>query len=259
MEERIHAGERTVNTRKSAYFILPLIALLMMACSLGNISLSRTIVEGSGKTASEERSVSDVERVSLTDVGDLEIIQGNEEGLTVEADDNVLRYIETRMRGHELIIGIQNGIQLQTSTPIHYTLRVKSLSQISVSGSGNITCEALETGDLSIQISGSGNVNITQLSAKDLRVGISGSGNFDLAGQTETQDISISGSGNYTAGDLASQSADIHVSGSGDLTVWTKESLKISVSGRGTVKYYGQPAVTQSITGSGEVKSLGEH
>jgi hypothetical protein len=248
-----------VNTRKPVIIILPLIALLLMACSLGNISLSRSIVEGSGKTASEKRSISDVERVSLTDVGDLEIIQGDEESLTVEADDNVMRYIETRMRGRELVISIQNGIQLQTSTPIRYTLRVKSLSQIAVSGSGNITSEDLKTGDLALQISGSGNVKIAQLSAKDLRVSISGSGNFDLAGEVETQSVSISGSSNYTAGDLASQSADIRVSGSGDLTVWAKESLKISISGRGTVGYYGQPAVTQGITGSGEVKSLGEH
>jgi hypothetical protein len=248
-----------MSTRKSVYFILPLIALVLMACSMGNISLNRTLVEGSGKIATEDRSVSDIERVSLTDMGDLEIIQGSEEGLTVEADDNVLRYIETKMRGRELIIGIQNGIQLQTSSPIHYTLKVKSLNQVSVSGSGNITSTELKTGDLSVRISGSGNVKIDKLTASDLHVSTSGSGNFDLTGAVETQDVSISGSGNYTAGDLASKTTDIHVSGSGDLTVWAAETLKISISGHGTVKYYGQPAVSQSITGSGEVKSLGEH
>jgi hypothetical protein len=248
-----------MNTRKSVYFILPIIAMVLMACGVGNISFNRQIIDGSGKLASEERSVSDVERVSLTDIGSLEIIQGSEEGLTVEADDNILPYLQTRMRGRELVIEVQNGIQVQPDTPIRYTLRVKSLNQVSVSGAGNISAAELNTGDLALKISGSGNVKIDQLTAEDLQVNTSGSGNFELAGEVQTQDITISGSGRYTAGDLASKSTDIRVSGSGDLIVWAADSLKISISGRGTVSYYGSPAVSQTITGSGEVKALGDH
>jgi hypothetical protein len=245
--------------RKSILIIFPIIALMMMACSLGTVNLNRTVVEGSGVVKTEEREVSGVERVSLEDTGELEIIQGSEEGLTIEADDNILPYIETEMRGRELVIRLQNNIHVEPDTQIHYTLKVKSLNRVSVSGSGDVYAKTLDTGDLEVIVSGSGNITVDDLQAEDLTVRISGSGNFDLTGAVKTQSVSISGSGNYTAGDLESQTADISITGSGNVTVWVTDELTIKVSGFGNVNYYGSPSISQTITGGGEVNSLGEH
>jgi hypothetical protein len=248
-----------MNARKSILFVLPLIALVLMACRVGTASFNMERVQGSGETTTEEREVSGVERVALTGMGDLTLIQGDEEGLTVEADDNLMPYIETKMRGSELVIGIKDGVSITTSNPIRFTLRIKDINRVSVSGSGNVYSEALDAQDFEFSVSGSGNLRFEDLAAEDVQVNVSGSGNFDMVGNVETQNISISGSGDYNAGDLESKKAEVAITGSGNVTVWATEELDIRISGNGNIDYYGSPKVSQSISGGGEIESLGEH
>jgi hypothetical protein len=248
-----------VKAQKSLFIVVSIIMLSMLACRVGGIGINRDLVVGSGNMETQEREVRDVERVRLTHIGELTIIQGDKEGLTVEADDNLLRYIETEMRGRELVIGVDDDVQLEPDNPIRYTLRIKNLDEVSISGSANVYAESLQTGDLSLEISGSGNMTVDALNAEDLRLRASGSGNFDLTGEVETQDISITGSGNVTGGDLASRQAEVTISGAGNVTLWVSDGLDIRVTGVGNIDYYGRPEVSQSITGGGEVNSLGQH
>lgn len=246
-----------MNNRKSIYFLLPLIALVLMACRVG-FNIGGRQIEGSGNVATETREISNVERVSLEFMGDLTIIQGDEESLTVEADDNLLQYIETDMRGRELVIYMEDEVNVDTKTPIHYTLRVKNLDRVSVSGSGNVSAETFAADKLDLQISGSGNMRFDDLKANDLEVRISGSGNFDLVGSSEVQDVRITGSGNYRAENFQTTRSTVTVSGSGDVTVWADEALDVNITGVGNINYYGNPKVSQNISGSGSIKSLGE-
>lgn len=245
--------------RKSLLFVLPLIALVLMSCRFGNVTIDGQRLTGSGNLKTETREVSNIERVSLEDLGDLTIIQGNEEGLTIEADDNILPYLESTMRGRELVLGLKDGYGLTSKATIRYTLKVKDLNRISVSGAGNITSEKLNVNDLTLDVSGSGNLRFADIVAKSLTAKSSGSGNFDLKGMVDTQDVTITGAGNYTAGDLQSNEATVRISGAGNATVWTAKTLNVRVTGFGNINYYGRPDVSQTISGGGGVKSLGEH
>jgi hypothetical protein len=63
--------------RKSVYFVLPLVALVLMSC--GTVNIGFRTVRGSGNLISEERAVSGYERVVVQGSGDLYIEQGSEE------------------------------------------------------------------------------------------------------------------------------------------------------------------------------------
>lgn len=241
--------------RKSIYFVLPLIAMVLMAC--GTINLGFNMVRGSGNVVSEERAVSGFDKVSLQGSGDIFLEQGSEEGLTIEADDNLMQYITTEVRNGELVIAFKDNVSVQTSRDIRYYLKVKDLSNVSISGSGDIIAESFETSALRLSISGSGNVNIDDLDVTTLTIQSSGSGNFELNGTAGTADVTISGSGKYIAGDLETNDTSITIGGSGEARVWAKNNLKVQISGSGDVNYYGSPSVSQSISGSGDVNSLG--
>lgn len=245
--------------RKSLLFVLPLIALVLMSCRFGTVSINNNSVSGSGQLKTETRDVSDIERVSLEDLGDVTLIQGNEEGLTVEADDNLLPYIETIMQGHELVLRIKHGTSITNHPTIHYTVKVKDLSRVAISGSGSITAKQLKVNDFEMDISGSGDVNLPDLEAKSLQARASGSGNFNLKGKADSQDVTITGAGNYTAGDLESSEANVTISGAGNVTIWATNKLSVRITGFGNVNYYGKPTVEQNITGGGSIKTLGEH
>jgi len=232
---------------------LAAVSLAMMACGV-----SFDAVERSGKMVREERAVSGFNQVTLAGSGTLVITQGQNEGLVIEADENVLENIETRVVGDELKIGFKPGAAIFNTGPIYYYLEVEDLERIDLSGSGDVEMQALDTNSLEVVISGSGDVQISNLQAETLTLNISGSGSFDLDGEVTRQQIDISGSGKYRAADLRSQKADVTISGSGDMQVWVEEGLVISVSGSGDVEYYGNPTVNERITGSGNIIARGE-
>lgn len=234
--------------------VVSVMVLSVLACQVGGL----TGVRGSGNVVEEVREVSGFTGVALAGIGDLTIEVGERESLGIEAEDNLMTYLETEVRNGVLEIGVQDGVNLNSTRPVRFYLTVEELDTIVLSGSGDIEAPDLEAERFSVTISGSGDVKMGDLSADILNVTISGSGNLDIAGgRVEDQDITISGSGEYQAGGLNSGSVEMTISGSGNATIWATDSLDVRISGSGSVNYYGNPRTTFSASGSGEVNSLG--
>lgn len=235
-----------------------LAVLLLLVAIFGITACNATIVNGSGDLITETREVSGFDGIELSGSGEVIITQGGDESLTVETDDNVMEHVRTEVRGGTLHLGFEEGLNLIDPTRLVFTVGVDDLSELSISGSGNVESDSLDTDRFSVTVSGSGNVQIDDLTADSVEARISGSGNVDLAGEATTQDVTISGSGKYRAGDLQSDTAEASISGSGEATVWVTESLDSNISGSGSVDYYGRPSISTSGSGSGKINSLGE-
>ena len=286
---------------KKLLIIIALLALTLSACTINGygITINTERLEGSGNIISESRSVSGFERVDLKSIGNLTIVQGGKESLSIKADDNILPYITTEVIGGTLEIGMKPNWSVNPTQAIEYELVVKDLSSVTLSGFGNINAVALEGTDLQIKLSGSGDINlgvvksdslnvrlsgfgnitvnemvvsnpeleltgsgdlvVDQMSAEALLVKISGFGNAKFAGKADSQDVRITGSGDYLAPDLESNIATIQISGFGNAKVWAKSDLTIKITGSGSLEYYGNPEISQTMTGLGKVNSLGDH
>ena len=234
--------------------VLSVLALGLAGCI--NISSWKS-VGGSGQVISEPRSVSQFHEVTLGGSGELSLVQGAEESLTIEADDNLLPLIESEVSGGRLWIGWRN-VNLRPSRTIHYTLHVKDLDTLNLSGSLTARTGSLRADHMSISISGSGNIQIAKLEARTVSAHISGSGDTRIAGEVEDQKISISGSGSHHAADLRCHQAEAHISGSGRATLWVKDSLTSAISGSGSINYFGHPSVSSHVSGSGRLHHLGD-
>ncbi|HYK91019.1 MAG TPA: head GIN domain-containing protein [Acidobacteriota bacterium] len=243
--------------KKRIPLLLPLFALALSGCEIIDEGLRAERVRGSGKVIQEKRDVRGFSGVKLASVGDLSIRQGNQESLTVEAEDNILPLIKTEVEGGTLTIRTERGVSLSPTVPVRYTLVVKELGDVELSGSGNIRTEAIKSQDFRVRLSGSGGVRLGELTANTLTSEISGSGHVEVPGKVASQKVHISGSGDYDGSNLHSQSADISVSGSGDSKVWVEDELVVHVSGSGSVDYYGNPKVSQHTSGSGRIHNLG--
>jgi hypothetical protein len=200
------------------------VLLLLSACS---------VVNGSGHVATETRQVSGFTKIELSGTGEVTIEQGGAESLTIEADDNVLPALTSKVSGSTLKLGTKTGTTLRTKNPIRYRVTVKELTGLEVSGSGSVQAHGM--------------------TLQALRVDISGSGAVNLSGSAVEQDIELSGSGRYDAAELPSQKVTADISGSGQVTVAVSRELKIDISGSGTVTYTGDPSVQQDVSGSGRV------
>ena len=215
---------------------------------------------GSGQVVTETRAISDFDAVTFTSFGDLTIQQGEHEGLTIEAEDNVLREIQTVVRGRTLHIGYADGdswAHIRPTRPIRFTLTVVNLKDIELSGAGNILVNGLKADQIRATLSGAGNLSLKDLAAKLATFDLPGAGSLDASGTASDLEVGLSGVGSFKGADLQSQTAQVTLSGAGSATVWVAEQLDATVSGLGSVKYYGQPVVNKVVSGLGSVEQVG--
>ncbi|KPJ53361.1 hypothetical protein AMJ39_04980 [candidate division TA06 bacterium DG_24] len=219
------------------------------------------VISGSGTLVTESPDVSNFNKISLNGSGTVNLTQGERESLTIEAEDNIMPYIEAKVKNSQLVLGFrraERGTAIRPTKPITYTLTMKEIVGLEVSGSGSIEAPSVATDRLGLAISGSGSITISSLRAEELHTDITGSGRCDVEGEVPRQVVAISGSGEYRGSELESQSTAVDVSGSGSARVWVRENLSVAVSGSGEVDYYGSPRVVTSVSGSGDVRRIGD-
>jgi hypothetical protein len=237
-----------------------------------------TVLQGSGDVVAEERPVSDFDRVSLAGIGDVFITQGEETSLTVEASDNLIEYIETEVRNGTLVLDFTDEAKrryTQHLDPITFTLSMKDVSGLDISGAGDIFVEVLGTEQMELVISGAGDIIVGSLDANTLEVHLHGAGDVVvdaldaeelavhlngacdvvLAGRVVEQDVHVNGAGDYDGAELESQTATVAVNGVGDAIVWATESLDVRIPGTGDVEFRGDPQLSYDVSGLGDLTS----
>lgn len=232
------------------------LAVLLLLATMLTLSACNSI-RGSGALITETRQISNFDKIALSGSGEVIVTQSGSESLSIETDKNVMKYIEAEVKGGILTLGIKENVNVSPTHLVFY-VSVDNLSGLTVSGSGKIGSDKIETNHLDVLVSGSGEVQIADITASEVKAEVSGSGAIDLVGEAAAQNVTVSGSGKYLAGDVCSASVAIYVSGSGDATVCATGRLDANNSGSGSIKYYGQPTVNTSSSGSGTIKSLGD-
>jgi len=212
--------------------LMVLSALILIACQ-------SSIIQNLGNTVTETRAVSGFDRVAVIGTGKLTLAQTGTESLSVEADEAIMQYITTEVKGNTLILEYDppNNNPTLFAQSINYTLTVDEITGLEISGSGKIVTEKITTESLDLEISGSGEIQVS--------------------GNADAQNIQIDGNGEVDAEDLSGDSGIVSITGSGNVTVWLTGSLSIEINGSGTVNYYGDPSTSLSISGSGKINNRG--
>ena len=100
----------------SITFVALILILSILACTTTiNGNGGGGSVRGSGVAGSEDRSVGNVTGVELATPGTLDISQGSSELFRIEADDNLLQYIQTDVERGDA--GHQNSARDFTCSP----------------------------------------------------------------------------------------------------------------------------------------------
>lgn len=213
-------------------------------------------VRGKGDVHTETRSVGSFSGVSTSGSFDIYVSSGTQE-VKVEAEENLLQYIETYINDGELRIRTKDGFNLRPTKNVKVYVTNPAFNKIRSSGSGNIIGQnkIISNDKLDLGVSGSADINL-ELDAPEVEAEISGSGNLDLKGSTKKFETKISGSGNVRAMDLMSEETNVKVTGSGDVSVYASVKLVVRVTGSGDVRYKGNATVDSKITGGGGVSKV---
>lgn len=200
--------------------------------SLINFSFGSGI-KGSGVAAIEARDITDFNSVDVGGVFQVEITAQKDFAVEVEADDNLLQYIETEISGETL--RITSDKRLNPSSPIRIRISAPDIERIKSSGASKVSLNDLKNSELTVDTSGVSKVT--------------------LAGQTANLTVDVSGASHIDAENLAAENANIDASGASHVSVNVLNELRSDASGASKIRYTGSPkSVEKNTSGASSVK-----
>ena len=237
-----------------------LLIALFVFLSFNSFAQRWETIKGNGQMKKETREVSNYTSLATQGSMDVTIAYGNSNSIVVQADENLLPYIETSVENGKLTIKSKKGVNLKSTSKMLVSVSMTKINSLQQSGSGNIDGSGAFTSDgkTDIGVSGSGNLKLDFDSFKDLDLSVAGSGNVDLkSGNTNTLSAKISGSGNIDCSTVSSKDVDAKISGSGNIKVYASNSIDAKISGSGNVFYKGSAQnISSKVVGSGKVMKM---
>lgn len=189
-------------------------------------------VHGSGNVATEHRDVSDFSAVDVSGVFQVEIVAGKDFSVDVQADDNLIQYVTTEVRGETLRIGLDKKVSTRNDLIVR------------------VTAPSIEK----LQASGASKVSAIGISGDSFTLDASGASRVTVVGATSSLSVDVSGASNIDADELTAVNANVDASGASHVYVNVSGELHAEASGASRVVYSGDPkSVDNRQSGAGTV------
>ena len=199
--------------------------------SIVNFKVNFGAEKGSGNVASERREVAEFSKIDVSHVFQVEVTAQSEFGVEVEADDNLLQFIKTEVRGDTLYIDLDQRVK--TSNGMKIRISAPDIERVDASGASR--------------------VNISNLKNSELAVDTSGASKINVMGETGTLTVDVSGASQIDLGNLSAASANIDASGASFVNVNVANELIADASGASRITYAGSPKIQKSTSGASSV------
>lgn len=222
---------------KSLRFLTFAIAILSItACVNGQWYKT---VWGNKRVVTKERKTESFTGIKVSTGIDVYLKQGDNETLSVEADENLHEYIITEVRNGILNVYSEANIRDAERKRVYVTM--KEIKSIVTTSAGDVYGETpVKTDKIELSASSAGDIKI-EVTAKEIEVDISSSGDMTLTGEADILKADLSSAGDLNAYDLKVREADISVSSAGDADIYVSEKLTARASSAGDVNYKGDP------------------
>jgi len=229
-------------------------------------------IKGSGNVIEETRDVQDFTKIEVQGGLAVDVKCGEETKIKVEADDNVLPYIETNVDGNKLTIKYSRSVSLTKDIKIEVS--AKNIDELTAGGASKINMQGFkneslkadangaskmklqgETGDLSIKATGASNIVLEDIKAEKIDVELTGASDLKATGTSENINIKGTGASSIEMEDLKAQGAMLDLSGASNAKIDVEETLKVKATGASNVRYRGSPGdVRSDLSGASKLE-----
>lgn len=233
------------------------IGLILLVLVLSSWNLKKE-VKGSGKVLQEQREVTSFEGINVNNAIHVFLSQGNEESVKVEADDNIVPYIQTKVKDWILHITLKGEEPIRNFSPklpMNVYVTIKNLREIEANAAATVEGEsAFQVETLELDISSAANLDL-EVKGENIDMDISSAANVTLSGQINSIKAEVSGACKLDGANLETLKANIDMSGASSATLKVKDELEYDVSGASRLTYSGNPRIYKAeITSAGSVK-----
>lgn len=239
--------------------IASLIALLLasLACTVTIPTNTFGGLTGSGDVITLTPDLADFDRVQISHAFEATVTQGRNFEVTIRIDDNLVDYLEARVVGRTLVIGLKQSVGFNLgNTTLEADITMPALAGLEASGASRATLAGFESTD-DIRLGASGASTITgEIMTGDVDISISGASTVSLGGIAATMNLQASGASTADLEDFAVVNARVDLSGASRGTVHVTGELDIEASGASHVTYTGDPSLgSVNLSGASSMDS----
>ena len=235
------------------YFLITIFAITLSSCHL-DMHIGQ--VHGNGDVVTEDRHVDEnFDKVKGSTGLDVYLTEGNENKIVVEADENLMEFIETNIHDGKLTIRSNKNIGRYKAKKVHVTYK-KLVSIEASSGADVIGNSVIKSETLNLDSSCGADLEV-EVFTKDLYAETSSGADIVLSGKTLNLKAKASSGSDLKARKLNASNCNARASSGADITVNVKDKLDAKASSGGDVRYYGNPeAVSKNNSSSGSVRKM---
>ena len=183
-----------------------------------SLAISCNEVRGSGKVINQKRSVSEFTGVDVGGAIAIDVSQSAERSVEVEADDNVLPYVETVVENGILHIHMKEG-SMFNNTSIHVKVSLPKLESLEVSGASKAIAKDIHSDKIKVEVSGASKVIIN--------------------GTAKEAEYAVSGASTLKAKELVADNVAVECSGASSGHVYANTKLLANATGASHIGYSG--------------------
>ncbi|MBW6497721.1 MAG: DUF2807 domain-containing protein [Bacteroidales bacterium] len=213
-----------------------------------NISF-RPLTEGSMNVVSEIRQISDFNAIEASGPVKVELVQGDEIGLTIEADDNLIELIVTEVNDKVLTIRMRERVVKYQALDIKVAF--VTLEALRVSAGASVFSLNTIVGLALKHIVSSGATSELNLDLEELTLEVSSGARAKLSGKVRELFIESSSGSEVMASELQAENASIKTSSGSVNHVFVNNEMSIDASSGAVVSYGGSPTIKGMKTSSG--------
>lgn len=216
-------------------------------------------VKGNEKIITKEFPVSSFIRLHVAVTGTTELIQSDEEKVIVEADENLMEFIEAGNAGRSLYVSTENKLRKPLFTKCHIKIYLRQVDVLYVrSNHGDVICPNTITlaSPLDVRVQSVGNTSLV-FDVPAIKIIHQGTGNIALKGKTVKMEMKNQGVGSISAKEMIADEVTFKNMGTGDVELFAEKEITISNYGTGTILYSGN-GVLKDVKqyGAGQVKHV---
>ena len=231
-----------------------LFSFIILVFASGCREIAGRRIRGNGHITSQTRSVSGFRNVEVSGAIDVYVKQDSATSVKVEADDNILEYVQVHTNGSTLEIYTESGFNLRPSNKIKVFLTNPGFDGLDISGACTITSENELTSSerINLNLSGASEGRLA-INAPSVIIEVSGASTAELKGRTKDLDVSAHGASRVRGYDLMTENSDVNISGASHAELYASVSLDGEASGASSVYYMGNASNNIRPSGASHV------
>lgn len=228
--------------------------LILLSCLMLTLCSWGTREKGSGNVIKEQRNVEHFTEIKSSSAIHVYLTQGEVTPIQVEAEDNIIKYIDTKVIKNTLVITINRNKRnksIETQKPMNVYVTVPHLEKIEATSASQIkTTNEWKATNMEIEVNSAAQLDMN-LDVSHLDLEVNSAAKVNLSGKGDILDAEVSSAANLDAEKFIVRKADIEVNSTAKATIYVTGELEYDISSMGKLDYYGEPRILKAESDSG--------